>query len=642
MATFVSLLLIVHIAGGFAALISGFIASVTRKGAKAHRSSGKVYFWGMTLVFVTAVSLGILKEKWFLFMVGFFSYYMVVRGYRILYLKKLGAGQRAARLDWAVALTGLLFGGALVASSLWGGMKGFSPVPFVFGIICIGFARKDIQLFLKGPKHRQHWLFGHIAGMGGGYIATWTAFLVTNVTFLPPVLVWLAPAIIGSTLITFTIRRYRLRGKLVKAGAVAALLLVVSGVQAQEPDSTYSMDYLKKSTSFAWLTYGIDVHGVPGGKTVGTHPQQFGTSAEPRFVISGMHFWGHADFYVAIALPLMLGKPEVAGAPVRINHRVETGARVYPWKVKLNSVRPYAGISFRSFSYNQEAADPEPHRYRSSDYDQVVFPLQAGLTYTSRKYHITAGVHHLRNNRFDYYTGPATRQAVQLKPFTFNAGIVRYIDTDRHMRTARGVQVENILYERLKRYRKFNVAYAGVGPSAALPVGRSAYLAQEAPALHQSLPFNIMPDLTIGYHFARPDVNVGFSYRPMTSRLRGYADELRQARHSFMLEGYKYLFNWLGFAPYLGPTVSAERLSASHNGERTAAWKPAIGFIAGWDIRVTKTGTSVLRTNLRWTPGLHLDVKGSELRYDPLEFNFIQYVVFLGRKKFYRQQFGGA
>lgn len=407
------------------------------------------------------------------------------------------------------------------------------------------------------------------------------------------------------------------------------------------PDSVYTLPYLSRSTSFAWLTYGVEAHGLPGGKVGGGRPQNFGGSVEPRLVIGGMHFWGHADFYVAIALPFTLGQPQVGGAQVRIHHRVETGARVYPWKVQPNTIRPYAGISFRSFSYNQEAAGPEPYRYRSSDLERVDFPLQAGITYTSRKYHITAGVHHLRRNRFDYYTGPASRQPVQLQPYTFNLGMVRYLDTDRHMRTARGVQVENILYERLKRYRKFNVAYAGVGPSAALPMGRSEYLAKEAPALYQSLPFSILPDLALGYHFARPDINLGLSYRPLATRLRGYTDEVRQMRHSFMLEGYKYLFNWLGFAPYLGPTVSAERLSVNHNGERTASWKPALGLIAGWDIRVTKTGTSVLRTNLRWTPGLHLKVKGSELRYDALEFNFIQYVVFLGRKKFYRQQFGG-
>ncbi|OLY94031.1 hypothetical protein SAMN05444008_110161 [Cnuella takakiae] len=209
MALLITLLLIIHIAGGFTALISGFIAAITQKGGPAHRKTGKIYFWGMTIVFITAISLGILKENWFLFMVGFFSYYMVVRGYRILYLKKLGAGQKAAPLDWAIAITAIHFGAALVISSLVHGLGGFNPVPFVFGALAISFAIKDVRLFLNGPSSKQHWLYVHIAGMGGGYIATWTAFLVTNIHFLPPVLVWLAPTVIGSTCIGITIRKYR-------------------------------------------------------------------------------------------------------------------------------------------------------------------------------------------------------------------------------------------------------------------------------------------------------------------------------------------------------------------------------------------------------------------------------------------------
>lgn len=209
MALLITLLLLIHIAGGFTALISGFIAAITQKGGPAHRKSGKTYFWGMTTVFVTAITLGMLKENWFLFMVGFFSYYMVVRGYRILYLKKLGGGQLASPLDWGIATTAILFGAALVTSSLVQGFSSFNPVPFVFGALSISFAIKDVQLFRKGPSSRQHWLYVHIAGMGGGYIATWTAFLVTNIYFLPPVLVWLAPTVIGSICIGLTIRKYR-------------------------------------------------------------------------------------------------------------------------------------------------------------------------------------------------------------------------------------------------------------------------------------------------------------------------------------------------------------------------------------------------------------------------------------------------
>ncbi|MDQ3276690.1 MAG: hypothetical protein M3Q06_00075 [Bacteroidota bacterium] len=203
-------LLILHVITGFTALITGGIASFTRKGGKGHRGSGKWYFWAMTGVFITAVAVSILKNLVFLFMIGFFSYYFVVRGYRQLYLKGLGKTQKAAALDWFITVMALLFGIGLIIWAVSQNLKGssFWPVPMVFGIVSTGFAVVDMRLYIKGPAFKQHWLAGHIVSMGAGYIATWTAFVVTNVRFLPPVLVWLAPSAIGAVLITRSVRRY--------------------------------------------------------------------------------------------------------------------------------------------------------------------------------------------------------------------------------------------------------------------------------------------------------------------------------------------------------------------------------------------------------------------------------------------------
>ena len=96
MQTLTTVLLLLHVVAGFTSLITGGIASFTRKGGKGHRSAGKWFFWGMTGVFVTAIAVSILKNLAFLFMIGFFSYYLVVRGYRFLYLKGLGKTQKAA------------------------------------------------------------------------------------------------------------------------------------------------------------------------------------------------------------------------------------------------------------------------------------------------------------------------------------------------------------------------------------------------------------------------------------------------------------------------------------------------------------------------------------------------------------------
>lgn len=132
-------------------------------------------------------------------------------------------------------------------------------------------------------------------------------------------------------------------------------------------------------------------------------------------------------------------------------------------------------------------------------------------------------------------------------------------------------------------------------------------------------------------------MNVGVSFRTLGDRLTGFNTEIRLRRYSFMLETYKNLFNWLGFVPFVGVTGSVENLRANVNGTEYQETKPALGLIFGWDIRVTKTGTSLLRTNLRWIPDLHLEIEGDKMMFDHLEFNFIQWVQFIGRKKAYEK-----
>lgn len=69
--------LILHIAAGTVALISGLVAMLATKGNRIHRLAGKVYFGGMTTIFVTALVMAIGRQLDFLLMVAFFSYYIV-------------------------------------------------------------------------------------------------------------------------------------------------------------------------------------------------------------------------------------------------------------------------------------------------------------------------------------------------------------------------------------------------------------------------------------------------------------------------------------------------------------------------------------------------------------------------------------
>lgn len=77
-------------------------------------------------------------------------------------------------------------------------------------------------------------------------------------------------------------------------------------------------------------------------------------------------------------------------------------------------------------------------------------------------------------------------------------------------------------------------------------------------------------------------------------------------------------------------------LNSTENGTRVNQTKPIVGLVFGWDIRVS-TGSSLLLTNLKWAPNNHLKMKDSKVMFDHLEFNFIQYVHFIGSNSIYRK-----
>jgi len=222
MKTFLTIMLILHIISGTTALICGLISMIAKKGGKVHNISGRIFFWAMTGVFITATSIGWIKSLWFLFFVGFFSYYLACSGYRSLYLKKLHMGQKAQLLDWFISFCGLSFGLALVAMAVYiklnGASLGSSSVPAMFGGLSIYFSVKDIQKFFKRPTEKTHWIVSHGSKMGGAFIATVTAFTVVNVKVGHwGWTLWILPTVIITPILTRMIKKF-VGGKKKKAG----------------------------------------------------------------------------------------------------------------------------------------------------------------------------------------------------------------------------------------------------------------------------------------------------------------------------------------------------------------------------------------------------------------------------------------
>jgi uncharacterized membrane protein len=200
--------LIIHIIAGFTALATGAVAIFTKKGGKAHTSAGKIYYWAMTLVAITALILSLYKNIIFLLLIAIFSYYLTFTGYRSLKIKLLKEGESVKILDWSMlgisSLTGLVMIGISVLQ-----MVNLPQVIGLFGAIMVIFSINDYLYFSKKRAEKQKWLFRHIGRMCGAYIATFTAFLVVNVESNPDFLAWILPTIIGTPLIAYYIRTYK-------------------------------------------------------------------------------------------------------------------------------------------------------------------------------------------------------------------------------------------------------------------------------------------------------------------------------------------------------------------------------------------------------------------------------------------------
>lgn len=196
--------LYLHILAGFMALLSGGVAILTKKGKWWHRKAGKLYFWAMTLVFITGIAVASYRFNRFLFLIAFLSYYSTFAGVRVLKLKKLHKGQSPKWYDWAAGLVNGLANLTFVGFGLYilayDGFTGGALLSLGFGIGGLALSYTNLKPFATKPTRANHWYTAHLGNMMGGYIATTTAFLSTLASryqFMDPLLAFALPALLG-------------------------------------------------------------------------------------------------------------------------------------------------------------------------------------------------------------------------------------------------------------------------------------------------------------------------------------------------------------------------------------------------------------------------------------------------------------
>lgn len=199
-----------HVMAGVVSLVTAPIAMAVSKGGKAHRISGKIFFWSMVWIFISALVLGITHWKPFLLMVSVLSFYLVYSGYRTLDQKQLSQGKGVEWYDWAIAIGCALCMLSFLAWSVY--LMFLGNAVFLFTFFSIGglfSIYAEVKAYVKKPERKHRWLLNHIGRMMGGFIAALTAFSTNVLTFMPGLWQWLWPTIIGTPLIIYWIRMYR-------------------------------------------------------------------------------------------------------------------------------------------------------------------------------------------------------------------------------------------------------------------------------------------------------------------------------------------------------------------------------------------------------------------------------------------------
>lgn len=214
MQTFIHFTLIIHVIAATGALISGALAIILKSNTPRHKPVGRIYFWCMTGVFITATFISVVKHLQFLFLIGIFTYYATVIAYRALKLKNLHKGQKPHLMDWIIeAIAGLTFLGMILFAILAYVQSAtqMAVIPLVFGVLGVWGVYRNVSNFIKGPKESLYWLKKHIGNMCGSYIGAITAFTINQSEHIPlnPIILWLGPTFIIMPIIIIELKKVK-------------------------------------------------------------------------------------------------------------------------------------------------------------------------------------------------------------------------------------------------------------------------------------------------------------------------------------------------------------------------------------------------------------------------------------------------
>lgn len=204
MESFLKTLLFGHIAAGFVGFLAGILSLISKKGQTRHKLAGSLFYISMTLVCLSAFTLGILKDLYFFILVAVFSFYNILAGKRALMLKK----SEVSFLDYIIHGTALIFMLLFLVFAVYIFRKN-TTLGILSGAFGLG-GLLNIKTYAGTIWKQDHsyLMRVHIGGMVGGFIAALTAFSVQSFYFLPDLWRWLWPTLVLTPVIAYWQRKF--------------------------------------------------------------------------------------------------------------------------------------------------------------------------------------------------------------------------------------------------------------------------------------------------------------------------------------------------------------------------------------------------------------------------------------------------
>lgn len=416
----------------------------------------------------------------------------------------------------------------------------------------------------------------------------------------------------------------------------AKIILLLFGLLLSN-SNLFAQVYVDNKTQhrFAQTYVGFNTQIIPSQGQLFWNGQvrPFPTLAVPRLTIGGLHFWGKVDFNLNIPLARIGDQRLNDDAEMDFNTGGDLSARFYPWQMRYNRIRPYVGVGFNDLILTLKS---ESQGFRGELF--VTTSLIGGFSYATKKgVQFNAEMMWLPNNDREYYSSRTDKHTYSLPGAYLSFGVVKYFEgsLSEEKRKLSGETLR--LESQLRKENKLNSFSVAIAPSGAYFLKYPKFkdpIAESLPR-HKAV-FNF--DYGLGYLFHDAGLHVGLSYRDYTSDSESYEVESLLRRNSIALEVLKFFWDYNGFVPFIGPSISYERWGAARfiddvqQGETHRTQMVSPGIVFGWDIVPSSLETWVLRTNLRYYPFQSVtNSEGFKSRVDQFEFNFIQLVIYPNR-----------